>query len=164
MRVKKTAEYNLRKKRSLLIFVGGEREQLLTAENSHKIYLKHRKGFVSLALSHGVPIVPCYCFGENEVYHTSDFFLEYRLWLQKKTKIALTIIWGRFWYAPWFPVKVKMGIELGKPIEIKKLDKDAITAKDVDDLHDKFVLEMTRLFERTKHKYGVPKDVTLQID
>jgi 2-acylglycerol O-acyltransferase 2 len=54
----KTAHYNLKKGRSILIFVGGEKEQLMTKPNEHKIYLKNRKGFIKLALQYGAHLVP----------------------------------------------------------------------------------------------------------
>ncbi len=54
----KTASYNLKKDRSLLIFIGGEKEQLMSENGKHKIYLKHRKGFVKLALQYGADLVP----------------------------------------------------------------------------------------------------------
>ena len=40
----KTAHYNLRKDRSLLIFIGGEKEQLLTKQHENKVFLRTRKG------------------------------------------------------------------------------------------------------------------------
>eukprot|EP01041_Mallomonas_annulata_P005847 gene5847-11812_t len=54
----KTANYNLSKHRSLLILIGGEKEQLMTVSKEHKIYISTRKGFVKLALQHGAHLVP----------------------------------------------------------------------------------------------------------
>lgn len=58
-----TAKYNLKRSRSLFIFVGGEKEQLTAAPGVHKIFLKERKGFIKLALQFGTPLVPMvgYC-------------------------------------------------------------------------------------------------------
>jgi hypothetical protein len=53
-----TAKYNLKKGRSLFIYIGGEKEQLMTTPSESKIYLKNRKGFVKLALTYGTPLVP----------------------------------------------------------------------------------------------------------
>lgn len=59
---------------------GGEREQLLAQRGAvEELVLKHRQGFVRLALQHGVPcgrllvirpgarIVPVYVFGEAQL-------------------------------------------------------------------------------------------------
>jgi len=54
-------------------------------------------------------------------------------------------------------------LQVGKPIPVKKMDKDAITDKDIDALHAKFVSEMRRLFERTKKQHGVDAKTELQI-
>lgn len=54
----KTAHHNLKKGRSILIFIGGEREQLLTTPGEHTIFLSNRKGFIKLALEYGTPLVP----------------------------------------------------------------------------------------------------------
>ena len=69
----KTAHYNLKKGRSVLIFIGGEKEQLMTEVGKHKIFLKNRKGFVKLAIEYGIPLVPMYAFGENDCYTVSTF-------------------------------------------------------------------------------------------
>jgi hypothetical protein len=53
-----TARYNLKKGRSLYIYIGGEKEQLMTSPGESKIYVKNRKGFVKLALAHGTHLVP----------------------------------------------------------------------------------------------------------
>ena len=53
-----TAHYNLKKGRSILIFVGGEKEQLMTTPKEHKIYLNNRKGFIKLAIEYGTPLIP----------------------------------------------------------------------------------------------------------
>ena len=52
---------------------------------------------------------------------------------------------------------------MGKPIPVKKMDKEAITDKDIDALHSKFVSEMRRLFDRTKVKHGVDAKTELTI-
>lgn len=86
-----TASFNLKKGRSLLIFIGGEKEQLMSENGRHKIYLKTRKGFVKLALQHGAHLLPVVCsrfvitiffimssqyaFGENEVHTIHQWFM-----------------------------------------------------------------------------------------
>ena len=92
-----TATYNLSRGRSLLIFVGGEREQLMTREGECKVYVRSRLGFVRLAMQFGTPLVPLYAFGENELYRISDMFMSPRLALQKYCYIGLPLCWGDTW-------------------------------------------------------------------
>jgi hypothetical protein len=54
-------------------------------------------------------------------------------------------------------------LQVGNPIKVQKMDYDKITEKDIDAVHDTFVKEMSRLFERTKAKHGVGEKTTLQI-
>lgn len=53
-----TAHFNMVKGNSLLIYVGGEKEQLMSESGKHSIYVLHRKGFVKLALQYGADLVP----------------------------------------------------------------------------------------------------------
>lgn len=53
-----TAKYNLDRNRSLLIYIGGEKEQLMTEKGKEKIFVKSRKGFIKLALQYGAHLVP----------------------------------------------------------------------------------------------------------
>ena len=63
---------------SLGILVGGEQEQLISQRGNHTAFVLGRKGFVRLALRHGVELVPCYCFGETDLYHQSTALLKQR--------------------------------------------------------------------------------------
>lgn len=105
-----TAHYNLKKDRSILIFIGGQREQLMTTPGEHRIFLSGRKGFIKLALEYGTPLVPMYAFGENECYHISPFLLVFRQWLSQKFQIGIPFVYGRM-YTLW-PLKVKLHVEV----------------------------------------------------
>lgn len=161
----KTAHHNLKKGRSLQIFVGGEKEQLMTKPGEHKIFLKSRKGFIKLALQYGCDLVPTYAFGENELYRISDFGLPFRQFLQEKFQVAFCLSFGspRWWN--WLaPLKgSKLYIAVGKPITVDKKAKHEITTEDIESLHDTFCKEIQRLFESKKGKYGVAADVKLRI-
>jgi Diacylglycerol acyltransferase len=111
--------------REMLIFVGGEKEQLMTTPGEHKIYLLHRKGFVKLALEYGIPLVPMYAFGENECYHVSKLFMGLREWLQATFQLGVPLVWGR--WCSMVPLQVKIHIEVGKPLKVTKKRKEDIT-------------------------------------
>jgi len=158
---KETVKYNLRKRRSILIYVGGEKEQLMTKENSHKVVLKDRLGFIKLAIQHGIPLVPVYAFGENELYRHSFLFMGFRSWLQKHFQIAIPLIIGR--WGSLMPFKVNLHVAIGKPIPVtKKLEPD-INESDLKSLHSTFVVELTRLFDENKVAHGIAADAQLQI-
>ncbi len=147
-----TAKYNISKGRSIFIYIGGEKEQLMTEPSKHKIYLSSRKGFVKLALQHGTPLVPMYCYGENECYSEVNLFFGFRKWLQHQFKIVVPFVYGR-WYT-LIPYKVKMTVEIGNPVHVSQVDNP--TQKQIDEIHETFTREMLRLFDRTKGRNGFP--------
>eukprot|EP00605_Chrysophyceae_sp_TOSAG23-4_P002906 GSChrysophyteH1.ASY1.ANO1.3201.1 assembled CDS len=167
-----TAKKQLQKKRSLLIFVGGEKEQLMTEPNSHKIYCRSRFGFVKLALQHGVELVPMYTFGENEIYHISHAFHDIRHWLQRNLSIGISLFYGRGLLCMKPLEGVDLAMEIGPPVPLPKKFKnnakggvDVIdpSREDIESYHAAFIAAQSSLFEKTKGKHGVAADVKLEI-
>ena len=158
---KETVRYNLRKKRSILIFVGGEKEQLMTKENSHKVVLKDRLGFIKLAIQNGIPLVPVYAFGENELYRHSFLLMGLRSWLQKNFQIAIPIVFGRF--GTLIPFKTKLHVAIGKPIPVTRKLESEINDNDLRSLHTTFVTNLSQLFDENKASHGIASNIKLEI-
>jgi hypothetical protein len=156
-----TANYNMKKGRSLLIFIGGEKEQLLTKPHEHKVFVNDRKGFIKLAIQYGAELVPTYCYGENELYNVSTVLFDIRLFLQKHLHIGIPICFGR--YATLVPFRMPLRMEMGAPIQVTQKKKENITMEDIESLHTLFMSELERLFERTKEAHGVAKNVKLLV-
>ena len=92
------------------IYSGGEKEQLMTQEHQHKIFLLSRKGFVKLALEYGTALVPMYAFGENELYRHSQFLMGPRQWLQRNLHMGIPVVFG--WKNTLLPLPRPLGIEV----------------------------------------------------
>jgi hypothetical protein len=155
----KTAQYNLSKGRSLYIYVGGEKEQLLTEYGDRKVYTrKENPGFIRLALQYGIPLVPMYTFGETSTHYTSRFLYGFRSWLQEKFHIGIPIFWGR-WFSI-FPLKTKLTVEIGAPIHVPTMGIGSqISDEDLKKYHAIFETELVRLYNRTKERNGcLPTD------
>ncbi|CAM9359214.1 unnamed protein product, partial [Ectocarpus fasciculatus] len=60
----------IEKKWTVCVFPGGTREALYSNPEEEVLDLTRKRGFIELALKHGVPLVPCYTF--NEVDHFSQ--------------------------------------------------------------------------------------------
>ena len=56
-----------------MIVVGGAEEALDAHPGHHILTLKKRKGFIKMALQTGADLVPCYSFGENDLFVRLDF-------------------------------------------------------------------------------------------
>jgi 1-acyl-sn-glycerol-3-phosphate acyltransferase len=54
-----------------------------------------RRSFIRLAIIHGVPVVPAFCFGSSDLYYTSRFLHGLRKWLVRNARIAIPLYSGR---------------------------------------------------------------------
>lgn len=147
------AEQILRNGKSLVIMVGGIAEQLLSKRGDHTIYVKKRKGHLRLALKYGVAIVPGYAFGETDLFTHSSLLLSFRQKIAKKFSVALLLGYGysKWWF--WLPHQgVTINQVFGKPILVEKMDNPS--AQEVEKLHDQYICELVRIFEKNKVKYG----------
>ena len=63
-------ERAIRRGENVILLPGGSKEMMLTDGTSAetKLVLADRKGFVRLAVRHGMDLVPCFCFGEKWVH------------------------------------------------------------------------------------------------
>ena len=59
---------------SPIVTPGGAKESIMTDPKKETLVINKRKGFIELAIVHGLPIVPVYAFGINKVYKTSNLF------------------------------------------------------------------------------------------
>lgn len=51
------------------LVVGGAAESYYSRPGQYRILVKKRKGFVKLALKNGAPLVPCFSFGETDLFN-----------------------------------------------------------------------------------------------
>ena len=143
---------------SLLLYPGGVKEQLLTERETHRVYLKDRKGFCKLALQHGCALVPIYMFGETDLYHHWSYCLPFRQWIGDRFGAAVMLLSGSFGLMPY---RVPVTGVVGPPILVKKSIENP-TQKQVNDLHALYVMALRDLFESQKQACGYG-DAVLEI-
>lgn len=56
------------RKQNIAILPGGFEELMLMEDGADVVYVKHRKGFINLAIRHGYDIVPVFLFGESKLF------------------------------------------------------------------------------------------------
>mmetsp|Transcript_51789 Transcript_51789/g.116277 ORF Transcript_51789/g.116277 Transcript_51789/m.116277 type:complete len:126 (-) Transcript_51789:450-827(-) len=113
--------------------------------------LRRRLGFVRLALEHGVPLVPVYTFGDDDLGLRTipgNFGALSRLWL-RSTGIALPFV------VPCRRSGTVVTV-IGQPVHIPHSVSTPFTAADVDDLHRRYLHALSSLYERNVSKYGGP--------
>lgn len=148
-----TARRVLKSGRSLFVYPGGEAEQMRARPGDHIAYWESRKGFVKLALEFGIPLIPSYCFGENELFHPLNMFSQLRMALCNKFHVAIPLGYGR--WGTLLPRKIPLVSVIGSPMEVPKMGRDDpdFSAK-VDEVHAAFLEQTKALFDRHKAEYA----------
>ena len=146
---------------------GGVREVGLITDRTKEIniFVKDRKGFIRIAMAHGVPIVPVFSFGLRDAY---KFFLVKNSlvqWLGRKLGFQPMVFSGAYGI-PFGPGASCSFVNIiGSPIPCPKkaIDKiDKVSDADVDAVHAKYIAALETLFETHKANYGYA-DVKLNI-
>ncbi|KAM6386326.1 2-acylglycerol O-acyltransferase 2 [Alca torda] len=168
---KESASYVLQKPgggNMLAIIVGGAQEALDARPGSYTLLLKNRKGFVRLAIEHGTPLVPIFSFGENDLYNQvrnpkGSWLRQLQHRLQQIMGISLPLFHARgvFQYSfGLIPYRRPICSVVGKPIPVQR--KHRPSEEEVDQVHQKYLNELSKLFEEHKAKYNIPEDKHLE--
>lgn len=155
--------------RAITIVVGGASESLDAEPYSLRLVLKRRKGFVKMALRTGADLVPVLAFGENDLY---DQFIPtahptiHKIQLMVKKFLGFTIplfhARGVFNYdVGLMPYRRPLNIVVGRPIKVAQNAKPS--QEEIDVLHEKYVVELERLWETWKDDFAKDRKEELQI-
>jgi hypothetical protein len=120
-----------------------------------------RKGIFRLAVQHGVPIVPVYCFGSTKLLRRLQLpSLVERISLL--FRVSLVVFYGQF-FLP-IPFRQKLLYVMGRPIyptaggqhsgPPSASNHPGTTDEQVDEMFAMYCDEMVRIFERQKESYG----------
>ena len=113
--------------------------------------LEGRKGFIRMAIKHGVPVVPVYTFGATKMLKRVQLpFIEQ---ISKLLRISLCVFFGK-WGLP-IPFRTKLCYIIGQTLypPLASSD-DEEFRQQVNDMHHQFCMELKRIFERHKTSYG----------
>jgi len=135
---------------SVCLVPGGIAEMFEPAAGVQSLCLARRKGFVKLALRHGIPLVPVYVFGNTDALRLASWAKAD--WLQqmsRKLGVALLWFWGR-WYLP-IPFRVPLRYAVGDAIEVPMVAHPS--PQEVDRWHGIFVAAVRALYDGHKNTY-----------
>merc|ERR1712019_59499 len=97
---------------------GGIFEQVASDHREEKVFFPARLGFVRLALQHGIPIIPIYAFGENQLYTMTPFAQKLNSWLYRSFKVGTLLVTGQFGLPVPMPVfRSSLHIRFGAPVQ-----------------------------------------------
>lgn len=151
-----------------IIVIGGAEEALEARPGSYKLTLKQRKGFIKLALTTGAQLVPCFSFGENDLFQQTDNPHGSRLRLFQETFKSIfgfspPLFYGRgvFNYTFGFmPFRHPIVTVVGAPIRVEKTQNPS--QETIDRLHEEYLQGLTKLFDENKERYGIKKETCLE--
>ena len=118
---KKSFIKKLQKQESLVFVPGGVQEvTLMDPKNPNDLilYLKSRKGFIKLALLHGSPIIPVFCFNCDNSYQYWFPKSPFVNALARKIGFLPLVFWGRFGIPFGIPKTQNVHVVIGSPIDV----------------------------------------------
>lgn len=151
--------------RTVAVQPGGIAEQVQTDDQQETVFFPKRLGFIRLALKHGVPLLPAYAFGENQLYVTTPAVRSLNCWLYQKFKVGTLFVWGRggLLVTPALPnpglLPVPGGplnVRWGEPVDVGAPD-EAPSDEKVKAVFEKYSAELRRLFDAHKDKCLPPE-------
>jgi len=153
---------------SVAIVIGGAAEALEARPHSNKLTLKKRKGFVKLALETGAHLVPCYSFGENDLYNQlsnppGSLVRRVQTFLMQKAGFSMPLIYGRGIFQYNFgllPRRIPIVTVVGPAIPVTEVENP--TNEQIEILHELYIKSLKDLYSRYAEKYGDKND-NLQI-
>lgn len=143
---------------SVAVQPGGLQEQVGTDENKERVFFSKRLGFIRMALKHGVPLIPMYAFGENQLYRTPKWIQDINSWFYRKLHTGNVLVLGPFgipacaflpgpWTLPGFRKSVHLRI--GRPIDVGPKDENP-SEESVREAFDKYIVGLRNLFDTHK--------------
>ena len=156
----KTLDALLETGKSVALNPGGLWEQVHTSHEREVIHLMPKLGFIRLAMRHGVPILPAYGFGENQLYRTSwyaELTLPLRRWISDRLRVGIPAVHGRF--CSIFPFAGNHVFVVGQPVATGAPNPSP-TAEQVNEVLLRWKAEMHRMFDENKHL--LPPEVAAQ--
>mmetsp|Transcript_11648 Transcript_11648/g.18019 ORF Transcript_11648/g.18019 Transcript_11648/m.18019 type:complete len:364 (-) Transcript_11648:2396-3487(-) len=131
----------------------------LTHPDDEYAILRSRKGFVRMAVKHGVPLVPVYCFGATKMLKRLQLPALFEN-ISKLLRISLCLFFGPLGLP--VPFRQKLMYVMGRPLYPSHIENGTQPPvegspdfdRQVDALHSRFCDELLDLFERHKESYG----------
>lgn len=154
---------------SLLIVMGGASEALDAHPNNYKLIIRRRKGIFRLSYQHGVPLVPVFCYGENDLYRQLEnpegsWIRQTQTFLLKYLGFSMPLFWGRGIFQYSFgvlPRRQPMYTVVGRPIRPAAVCKNP-THEQIEELREMYIQELQHLFETYKVEFAPDAELSIQ--
>lgn len=141
------------------VLPGGAPESLDARPGDIKIIVRQRMGFIKMAKIQGVPLVPCFAFGDHEVFDQAhnppgSRLRKFQEAAMKYFDVAFPFFSGRGFFQYDFgllPHRRPLDFVVGTPIEVEKDPNPS--SSDLEELRELYIQKMQELFEKHRKKY-----------
>lgn len=141
-------QYLMQENKNLMFVPGGFEEATITRYGQDRVFIKHRKGFIKLALEFGYTVHPCYIFGENKLFYT--YSNETLGLLLNKLKMPGLMAYSKNGILP--NENVVLWTIVGKGIKMPVIPHP--TQEQVDKYHKIYIEKLVELYDRWKGRCG----------
>ena len=124
--------------------------------NAVRLKLRSRKGFIRLALQHGVQLVPVFSFGELEIYkpYSVENLRRVKQALKKFLTFSTPLFCGRFWWLPTFPIRTPIHVVVGAPFSPPTAPIPEPTDAQVNEEHRLYMQALRAHYQKHREAYG----------
>jgi len=137
------------------VFPGGIHEQLASDPSCERLFFARNLGFVRAAIKQGVPLVPMYNFGENQLFDIPKWSRRISDFLYSKFGAGAPLGFGR-WGLPLLPNQQAVETRFGMPVDVGPAEAQPSQER-VERVFRAYCAELHRLFE--EHKSVLPEAV-----
>ncbi len=144
---------------SVALVPGGATEALYSSPDRDVIYLSKRKGFIRLAMEHGVALVPVFSFNENNMFMLyiggNSLINTITTKFQKVFGISLPLLMNLI------PKKTQIRVVVGRPLQLPHLKNPS--SDQVDEFLEQYKGLLKELYYQHKQQYNIPSSKELLI-
>mmetsp|Transcript_28788 Transcript_28788/g.73905 ORF Transcript_28788/g.73905 Transcript_28788/m.73905 type:complete len:341 (-) Transcript_28788:340-1362(-) len=147
-------EHLLQQGSSVIVYPGGIDEMPLSGDGPKSdVRVRTRTGFIRIAVTHGVPVLPTFCFGELEaVSAVSPLPASLAKWLQKTLRVSTTMFVGRL--NLFLPRRVPFVLCIGAPIQTTRCTDPAAVDVEVARVHAIYKQALRDLYSANQETCG----------
>lgn len=153
----------LRTGRSVVVMPGGVAEMVETSHQREALVCPPDLGFVRLAIKHGIPILPIYCFGKTQLFRTHECLMPLRRRIAERIRVGLPLLTGRFGLPLPLPLPGQYCIVVGHPISTGT-PTPSPSSEQVRAVFTDWSQELIRLFARHASDHLPPSVVAKGLD